>query len=201
MTPREQNLIQRLHERVKNPDRASDEGLAKLCAPAKAPLIAAAEHALGFRLPDLLREAYAQVGNGGFGKAYGFVGLQGGARDEFGRTLVKVYKDMGKYRTDSPFWRWPEGLLPVCRLGCGMWSCLDCKKANVPVFIFEPTNLLSDPDDERENRLRWANAFWHESRSFTAWLESWLNGAPQVEPKSPSRAWLKERIGYIPRGW
>src|SRR5580704_18129145 len=114
MTPREQRLIEGFQERVKDPDRASDEGTAKRCAPAKAPLIAATERAIGFPLPDLLRAVYTQVANGGVGKAYGFVGLKGGAKDEFGRTLVSVYKDMGQYKEDSPLWRWPERLLPVC---------------------------------------------------------------------------------------
>jgi len=202
MMPREQKLIERLQERVKDPDRASDEGLAmKVHPPAKARLLAIAERKLGFQLPDLLRAIYTQIGNGGFGKAYGFVGIEGGATDESGRSFVRVYKDMGQYQKDSPLWRWPEQLLPVCRLGCGMWSCFDCKRANVPVFIFDPNNLSSDPEDEEETRLRWANSFWYESRSLIAWLESWLNETQEKEPKWPSRAWLKERIGYVPRGW
>jgi hypothetical protein len=202
MTPREQKVIERLKARVEDPSRASDEGLAKVHAPVKARSIAAAERELRFQFPDMLRAIYTQVGNGGFGRAYGFIGIQGGATEEFGRSLVKVYQDMVQYhQKDSPLWHWPEQLLPVCRLGCGMWSCLDCKRAAVPVFIFDPNNLESDPEDDEETRLRWANAFWLESRSFVSWLGSWLNDDPEKEPKCPSRAWLKERIGYIPKEW
>ena len=201
MTPREQKLIERLKERVKDFGRAADEGLAKVYAPVKARIVAAAERELWFQFPDLLRAVYTQVGNGGFGRGYGIIGIQGGATDEFRRSLARVYQDMKQYQEDSPLWCWPEQLLPVCRLGCGMWSCLDCRRASVPVFIFDPNNLQSDPDDDEETRLRWVNSFWFESRSFVAWLESWLNDKPEEEPRWPSRDWLKGRIGYVPKGW
>lgn len=201
MTPRERKLIERLKERAKDPSRALDGELTKVYAPVKEKIVVAAERKLGFPFPELLREIYTKIGNGGFGPAYGFIGLQGGAIDEFRRSLVRVYQDMKQYQEDSLLWCWPERLLPVCRLGCGMWSCLDCKRATVPVFIFDPNNLQSDPDDEDETRLRWANSFWFESRSFTAWLDAWLNDKPTEEPRWPSRGWLKERIGYAPKGW
>ncbi len=201
MIPREQKLIERLKERVTDPRRACDEVVSKFYAPVKEKIVAAAEQKLGFRFPSLLRALYTRVGNGGFGPSYGFVGVQGGATDEFGRSLVRVYQDTKQYREDSPLWRWPEQLLPVCMLGCGMWSCLDCRRTGVPVFLFEPNNLSSDPEDEDETRLRWANAFWFESRSFAGWLESWLEGKRKEEPSWPSKMWLRERIGYVPKGW
>ena len=37
--------------------------------------IAEAERRLGFQLPELLRELYTCVGDGGFGPGYGFLGL------------------------------------------------------------------------------------------------------------------------------
>ena len=76
MTSREQKLIARLKERVQDPSRASDEGLAEVYPPVKARAVAAAERDLGFRLPDLLRAIYTQVGNGGFGNR-----LEWGHRD------------------------------------------------------------------------------------------------------------------------
>lgn len=200
MTPREQNLIMRLKERAKDPSRAMGGGLKKVYAPVTAKTVASAERKLGFQFPELLRAIYSQVGYGGFGPEYGFIGIQGGAPDD-GCSLVQVYQNMKQYQEDSPLWCWPERLLPVCLRGCGMWSCLDCKKARVPVVLFDPNNLQSDPDDDDETRLRWANSFWFESRSFVAWLESWLNDKPEEEPKCPSRGWLKERIGYAPKGW
>lgn len=200
MTPRERKLIERLKERSKDPRRATDGGLTKIYDPVKAKAVASAERELGFQFPELLRAIYSQVGNGGFGPEYGFIGVEGGATDGR-RSLVQVYQNLEQYQEDSPLWCRPERLLPVCILGCGMWSCLDCKKARVPVFIFDPNNLQSDPDDDDENRLRWANSFWFESRSFVAWLETWLNDKPKEEPRWPSRGWLKERIGYAPKGW
>src|SRR5579885_3913143 len=92
MTPREQRLIARLKERVKDPERASDEGVVKVRPPAGAQAVDAAERELGFRLPELLRTIYTQVGNGGFGPAYGFLGVKVGATDERRNTLAGVYR-------------------------------------------------------------------------------------------------------------
>lgn len=44
-------------------------------APASAEEIAEAEKLLGFKLPELLEDLYTQVANGGFGPAYGLLGV------------------------------------------------------------------------------------------------------------------------------
>src|SRR5436305_15331855 len=55
-----------------------DREFGGLYPPAPASVIESAEKALGFLLPPLLREIYASLANGGFGPAYGLVGLSGG---------------------------------------------------------------------------------------------------------------------------
>jgi hypothetical protein len=159
--------------------------------------VVAAEGKLGIQLPELLKAAYTQVGNGGFGPDYGFIGLASGARDEDGNTLVSKYRAMRQLAKGNRHWRWPDRLLPVCNLGCGMWSCLDCVRPNVPVLIFDPNNLgdlEGDETDRDEAVLRWTNAFWSEARSFAGWLEAWLDGQPRKEPTWPNETWLRQRL-------
>src|SRR5262245_22903230 len=89
-------LVTRLLERIRDPKRLTDMG--QLVKPVPFPpatevALARAERSLGFALPALLRQVYAHVGNGGFGPAYGLIGVPGGAKDDLGRSIVDLYKD------------------------------------------------------------------------------------------------------------
>jgi hypothetical protein len=50
-----------------------------------------AEAMLGTRLPAPLRNLYLRIGNGGFGPGYGVLGLEGGLRDDRGKTVLDTY--------------------------------------------------------------------------------------------------------------
>ena len=39
----------------------------------------------------MLRDVYTRVGNGGFGPAYGLIGIEGGAVDDLGQTVEELY--------------------------------------------------------------------------------------------------------------
>ncbi len=120
--------------------------------------VACAELELGFRLPPLLRAVYTQVGDGGFGPAYGLLRLN----DAVDRFL--------EYRapTDDPHWAWPEKLLPIDELGCGMCSCVDCSTEEGTVVLFEP-----NPHCEGQP---WTDAFFPLTDSLERWFELWIEG-------------------------
>src|SRR5262245_1691618 len=194
MSPRMQQLIRRLKKRAEEGELACD-AFAKPIPPSASPrAVVATERQLGFALPHLLREIYLQIGNGGFGPSYGLLGLKGGATDERGNTLVGVYRSMKRLARANRSWRWPEGLLPLCRLGCGMYSCLDCVQSRVPVLVFDPNNLDETETDKEQAVLRWTNSFWRQENAFTSWLESWLDERPEREPTWPSASWLRQRL-------
>jgi hypothetical protein len=67
MRPSEKRLIQRLKERNSDRERATDGGIhsRKSIPPVAAKALQAAERAIGFKLPELLRAIYLSVGNGG----------------------------------------------------------------------------------------------------------------------------------------
>jgi hypothetical protein len=94
----------------------------------------------------------------------------------------------------NPWWRWPNGLLPIGNLGCGMWACVDCLTPKESVFVFDPNNLDENEAERDEAVVRWTNAFWHLKNSFQSWIEAWLDGEDMPEPSWPSASWLRKRL-------
>ncbi len=169
--------------------------------------IANAEDAPGFHLPDLLRQLYLQVANGGFGPGqnYPFPGGMNRLSQS-----VELYVRQRSYGPDDGDWEvnevvWPEGLLPICDWGCGRFSSLDCIHAPFPV-VYHHAELRENESgiktcasfDEMRERLDEHGFFgefgglygnsWVVARSFQAWLTAWLT------------AWLDDQeieiIGY-----
>lgn len=127
-----------------------------------------AESRLGFRIPLLLRAIYREVSNGGFGDAYGFLGLVGGPRNEDRMDCVSLYEAYKQSDAADEFWNWPTGLLPMCHLGCAMYHCVDCTKPLSPIIWFEP--------NPHERGREWDDSFFPFCDSLTEYLSSWLDG-------------------------
>jgi len=153
-----------------------------------------AERAIGFKLPGLLSAIYLEVGNGGFGPEYGILGTNGGAELD-GCTLETCYLNRVKLEKQNAVWRWPKRLLPLANYGCGMWSCVDCEYRTLPMMLWDPNNLDSKLDGANA-RLNWGNSFWDQGWSFPRWMEAWLAGNPEPEPKWPDSSWMKRRLGF-----
>jgi hypothetical protein len=196
MRASEQDLIQLLRERNADRERATGGGvhLRKPVPPISARQLQVAERAIGFRLPDLLRAIYMEVGNGGFGPEYGIVGTKGGAKLD-GCTLESCYQDMLKLAKENTLWLWPKRLLPLANYGCGMWSCVDCAYQKLPMILWDPNNLDAECDGA-DARLNWGNSFWDQSQQFKAWLQDWLAERQTPEPKWPSASWMRKRLGF-----
>jgi hypothetical protein len=66
MPASDQDLVQRLQERNADRERATDGGIHPQMAirPVTAQALQVAERAIGFKLPQLLRAIYLEVGNG-----------------------------------------------------------------------------------------------------------------------------------------
>ena len=172
MRSSDERLIQRLQERNADRARATDGGThsRKPVPPVTVTALQVAERAMGFKLPELLRAIYLQVGNGGFGPEYGVVGTKRGAKLD-GDTLETCYQKMQKLEKENFVWRWPQHLLPVANYGCGMWSCVDCAYQKLPMVLWDPNNLDADLDGS-DARLNWDNSFWDQGLS--------LRGCPGI---------------------
>ena len=124
-----------------------------LAKPASTAVIAEAERKLGFELPPLLRTLYRKVANGGFGPAYGIIGL-----DENG--WLDVDHDVALPDLYAMFRRgdnWPDRFLPICNDGCGMYSIIDCNTVNAEMVFSGGVTLEGG------------------GIAFEQWLEKWVN--------------------------
>jgi len=77
----------------------------------------------------------------------------------------------------------------------GMWACVDCAYQKLPMIVWDPNNLDAELNDE-DARLNWGNSFWDLGVSLGKWLEGWLAGVEQPEPKWVSDSWMRKRLGF-----
>lgn len=144
-----------------------------LFAPATETQLQVAEQTLGFVLPALLRELYANVANGGFGPAYGINGVNGG----FGSAIdidylytkgVSRLVDISFYEKRQqptkllqlPEYVHPDRFITLCHWGCAMYSYLDCASGRV----FGGSGY------------RDFYGFSYQAPSLFEWLDRWVNG-------------------------
>lgn len=212
------SLIERIKERTAYPSRATegaDAIMPKVAAPATEAEVRAAEEALGFPLPPLLRQLYREVGNGGFGPGYGFIGVPteatAAARQRFIENhyrniqrprddlnwwpaelvppcdfdIVETYRAFVSEKPDDLSWRWPHQLLPACHLGCGMYDCVDCSTPAGAVSWFEP--------NPREHGDPVGDFLILLAPSLERRLEAWLADEDLMEPAYETSA-LKRRL-------
>ena len=130
--------------------------------------VAAAEQRLGLGLPPALRALYTRLGNGGYGPAYGLLGLSGGAVQEDRLDAIGVYERGREADPDDPHWHWPETLLPVVHLGCAMFLCVDCSDERGMVVWFEP--------NPHERGQPWDDAFFPLDITFEELMFGWTTG-------------------------
>jgi len=158
------NDIEQLLADVKKTARTSPHRPAHpLPAPLSAEGVERAEAALGFPLPPLLTALYTRTANGGFGPAYGFLPLIGDPASYGEESAVAQYLALRRdaAQEEGP---WPEGVLPICSLGCGMYSCVDCRSERTTVLLFEPNAGVPD------------HAWYVDKPDLAQWLRAWLDG-------------------------
>lgn len=133
---------------------------------ASAASIRSTERDIGLELPPLLCRMYTEIANGGFGPAYGFIGVAGGATDDIGKSIVDLYVGSQSQQFRKRFPNWPKGIVRFCYWGCGMYSAIDCLSPDFAVYHFEP-----NPD---ESDLGFANCLIPHKRSFDDFVTAWL---------------------------
>jgi hypothetical protein len=172
----DEGLIEAVRSRAADPSSATDgaDAIPATVFPVALPSqLEDAERALGFALPEVLRELYLRVGNGGYGPGYGLIGVPGGATDDTGKNVVDLYSAYAALDPSDPHWRWPARLLPVAHLGCAMYACVDCTRPEAPVVWFEP-----NPHEDGEP---WDESFIPLAPSASDWLRAWLEGRDLME--------------------
>lgn len=159
-------LIEKIRKQTINigPDGTS----CKLSKPTSNDAILSVENEFGFKLPELLKEIYSQIGNGGFGPGYGVMGIPGGFTDDQGEDILSLYKSYRKSDPEDDTWAWPKGLVPICHWGCVVYSCVHCLENEIPIYFADIG--VKDPGEPMESIL-----IKHKS-SFEEWIRAWVDG-------------------------
>ena len=107
-------MITGIKARVTDPSRAVEAAtwvipMPAIRPPARPDEVDAAEAALGFPIPLLLRRLYTEVGNGGFGPGYGLEGVPTIPPTSGEADIVALYEQYSGPSAEYPAVRWPRG--------------------------------------------------------------------------------------------
>lgn len=135
-------LIARIKARVADPLRAVDAAtwvvsMPTISRPATIAEVDAAEAALGFPIPLLLRRLYTEVGNGGFGPSYGLEGVPTIPPTPGTADIVALYEQYSEPSPEYPAHQWPHGLVPLISGGCLFMECVDFTRPPFAVVMFD----------------------------------------------------------------
>jgi hypothetical protein len=195
-------LVAKLRERASDSSRATDEAADMPIGASPAvddESIARAETILGRRLPDLLRDVYRHVGDGGFGPGYGLLRLLPDPRSDDRESVVGLYTAFCSTDPEDAAWSWPVDLIPFCDWGCAIRTCVDCSTPNGAIITFDPN--VRDPGEPMSKAL----AATHPS--LESWFADWLAGIriwDRMFESDPSRAvvginpFTKEPLTFVP---
>jgi hypothetical protein len=156
------NTITAIKWRAQNPNTIHDMVMGLSPAPKINPTINQveideAENKLGFKLPQLLKDIYTQIGNGGFGPGYGLYQLQ---------TMVHIYLE---YINNNRM-NWKKSLLPILTWGCRYESSIDCLSTEGQVYF---TEII---EDNENNNSPIQIATKTQTQSFEKFMNDWANG-------------------------
>ena len=107
-------------------------------------------------LPPFLRAMLTQVGDGGYGFAYGHLRLG---------DALELWRGYADPNPDDRHWNWPQRLLPYVELGCGMSLCVDL--CTEDIVLFEPNGHV---DGEA-----WSHAFVPLGMDLETLMRHWLD--------------------------
>ena len=133
--------------------------------PVSVPELFAAERRMGRRLPDLLRRIYTEVANGGFGPAYGILGItRSGQHDERDITALEQYAARPELNDPLGF--------PLVHGGCDVWWYVSLTHPGNPVYLFDGDGW-DWPEQDPPTVAVDQTQTWP---SLAEWLACWADG-------------------------
>jgi hypothetical protein len=122
--------------------------------PASEAAVAAAEAALGFALPEGLRQFYRDVADGGVGPGDGIFSLH---------ALAAKWREMTEEPAGPRGQKWPANLIPIHGERWDL-TCID--RDSGALIYFDPEEI---------DYGGWKASFKPEAESLDAWLDQWLD--------------------------
>lgn len=169
LSARAEEIARKMHTPAPQP-------VAGRCAADEADL-AAAEKALGFPLPAVIRHLYSAVGNGGFGPGEGFLGLT---------EMVREYRELTETPAGPRGQPWPAKLLPIVRMEPA-FDCIDLETGEIVAWDVEE---LAEGSSNRH----WERSFKPAADNLEAYLEQWLQPRAPQPTLEDSRAAVMRNI-------
>ncbi|WP_305968241.1 MULTISPECIES: SMI1/KNR4 family protein [unclassified Mameliella] len=133
---------------------------------------------LDFEMPPVLVRVWQEIGNGGFGPGYALLGIGDGFADDQDATADRRYHALRARDPQRPTWLWPQGLLPICHLGCAMYDCIDTTRDRM---------LTWEPSAWDEN-LVIGTALFDTGLTLFDWFDRWSRGQDTfllLDPDAP----------------
>ena len=142
--------------------------------PATKEQLSQTEKELGFPLPEFLKNMYLEVSNGGVGPAYGLMNVTDEDYDpRADDTSIVAFHKLSTSDDEDDAWRWPERMLCIAVVGCGILWCLDCWKDELVYFAGDNV----DPEDTD----RFNAAFHRTNHTLQQAIAAWLTRKPWVD--------------------
>ncbi|MFJ9683571.1 hypothetical protein ACIRP2_36890 [Streptomyces sp. NPDC101194] len=129
--------------------------------------VEAAEHAVGRRLPELLRRIYTEVGNGGFGPGGGLASLTAGQRAPGHLADWPCSVDRHARNRAAGL---PASWLYLTSGGCTMEWHVSLLAAENPVLLYDADGWVPSWGEDPHHGLR------HATWSLREWLWDWAKG-------------------------
>jgi hypothetical protein len=115
----------------------------------------------GLRVPVLLRRIYTEVGNGGFGPAWGINELDNDDENSIGGWSRIERREL----PDGLPSGWPNPLLRICDIGCNAYFGLASGDDRLCIYIVDPLQGTDDP-------VSW---LLPQEKSLYNWLIEWVS--------------------------
>lgn len=126
-----------------------------------------AEQKIGYRLPDLLRRIYTEIGDGGFGPEGGLASLTDGHRPP--GTLTDWHCAL-TIHDQRPGWAPPRSWFFLTGGGCSMEWYVSLIAVDHPVLLYDADGWVPEWGQEPHDGLRYATS------SLRHWLWTWADG-------------------------
>lgn len=139
--------------------------------PASQADIDAAEAALGFPLPEDLKQLYTSVADGGFGPSSGLLSVS---------DLVARFRDLCAEPQGPCDETWPGHLLPIVPIDMGE-ACYDTKTGKI--ICWDQEELVNEDSEDEA----WDLSFKPWADSLADWLQTWLAKKPLREELAEQR--------------
>lgn len=163
------NLFEQIQARASNPETRIDMTGFSSKEPLSSVLsieqINQIETELGFPLPDILKQCYLHIGNGGFGPGYGLLPLIASKKYLTGEDEESVLS-FSKEFISCEFSFWEKSCIPLVHWGCGIYSFMDLAQPEKNIVIFDGNNFEEDVPE---------SGVFETTRNLQSFLEAWVN--------------------------